>query len=297
VSHLTFDESLTMAYSVRPLSRNVTIVDVSYDGTLEQDFLFTSDRHWDNPDTDQVMQKRHMIQAVERDAGIFDLGDFFCAMQARDDKRSQKSKLKIEHKVDDYHDALVNTGIKFFRPYASHIIRIARGNHETSVLRKHETDLTKRLVEGLNTETDCEIHLGGYTGWIMFSFKDINSEKTELIKLWYTHGWGGGGPVTKGVIQTNRRAVYIPDATIIMSGHIHEEWQVPLTRLRLDNRGRPSRDEQLHLQIPSYKDEYQDGEYGYHVESGRPPKPVGAIWLTFSKARKQPLTYDVKRAR
>lgn len=39
-----------------------------------------------------------------------------------------------------------------------------------------------------------------------------------------------------------------------------------------------------HVQIPSYKEEYKDGDGGYHVENGRPAKPIGAYWMTLYRA-------------
>ena len=49
--------------------------------------------------------------------------------------------------------------------------------------------------------------------------------------------------------------------------------------------GKIYHDEQLHLKVPSYKEEYVDGYGGWHIERGGPPKPTGAMWLRFS-ARK-----------
>jgi hypothetical protein len=73
--------------------------------------------------------------------------------------------------------------------------------------------------------------------------------------------------VTKGVIKTARKAVYLPDPHIVISGHIHESWKVDLMRLRLGKTG-TYHDKQTHLCIPTYKEEL-----------GAPPKPIGAYWL------------------
>ncbi len=263
---------------------NVSIVRIDYDETFEQRFLLTADRHWDNPHSDQDMQKRHLDEALRVGAGIIDIGDFFCAMQGKFDKRADKSSVRPEHQSGDYLDALVNTATDFFLPYARSFIRISPGNHETSVQKRCETDLTTRLVSLLNERSGGSIHRGGYAGWVMWEFVD-GSGSVDRKKLWYIHGYGGGGPVTRGVIQTNRRAVYNPDADIIITGHIHEEWEVPITRSRLGDDGEQYDDEQLHIQVPTYKNEYRDGSAGWSVERGMPPKPVGATWLTFRKEK------------
>jgi hypothetical protein len=103
----------------------------------------------------------------------------------------------------------------------------------------------------------------------------------ETIHLWRTHGYGGAAPVTKGTIQTNRRAVYVPDAEIIVSGHTHQEWYFPIQRMRVSRKGRVYQDTQWHVSLPSYKDSFKDGySYGeWAIEKGFPPAPIGAAWL------------------
>jgi len=36
------------------------------------------------------------------------------------------------------------------------------------------------------------------------------------------------------------------------------------------------------LRTPSYKEEYKDGFGGFHIERGRPIKPLGGRWLKLS---------------
>ncbi len=74
-----------------------------------------------------------------------------------------------------------------------------------------------------------------YKATQQFGLLDEGS-KVPLIMA-YHHGYGGGGPVTKDVIQTNRRAVYLPDANIVISGHTHDRWIVPVTRNRISHIG------------------------------------------------------------
>lgn len=270
-----------MSYSVEHRG-NVSIVTIRYNKGFDQSFLLSADRHWDNPKSLHEMQRKHLEEAMKKKAGILDFGDLFCAMQGKYDPRSSKSSLRPEHKRNDYLDALVETATAFFTPYASRIIRLAHGNHETSILKKHETDLTARLSEQLNRRRGADIASGGYSGWVMFRFIDQRGSVTTK-KLWYIHGYGGGGPVTKGVIQSNRQAVYVPDADFVVNGHIHEEWVLPITRTRLQDDGTQYLDEQLHVRVPTYKDEYGNGSGGWHVERGGPPKPLGAAWLNFKK--------------
>jgi hypothetical protein len=267
-------------------SRNVHFIKHALKSTKEKDsfwVLLSFDRHHDNPKSDNVMEKRHLELARKRNAVIIDGGDLFCAMQGKYDPRSNKSDLKAEHKKGDYLDALVKTAADFYGPYADLFAVMAPGNHETAISKRHETNLTERLVTMLNDRHGTNIRVGGFSGWIKFQLGVWSEYLTT--NMWYHHGYGGDAPVTKGVIQTNRQAVYLPDAHIVATGHTHNEWQFPLPRIRLTDKGNIHHDEQLHLKVPSYKEEYVDGYGGWHIERGGPPKPTGAVWLRLS-ARK-----------
>lgn len=272
-------------------------MEISKERSFEQAFLLSADRHWDNTKSLHEMQLSHLEEAKKRKAGIIDFGDLFCAMQGKWDKRANKEALRPEHQVDDYLDALVDTATEFFAPYRKNMIRLTHGNHEIGVKKNHETDLTNRLVRALNNYGDCSVHLGGISGWVHFKFRS-DQRHYQHKKLWYHHGYGGGGPVTKGVIQTNRKAVYLPDADFVVSGHIHEEWNLTITRVRLSDGSDIYLDEQEHIQIPTYKEEYGDGFSGWHNDTGKPPKPIGAKWLVFTKdAGTMEIRHRVERAK
>lgn len=99
----------------------------------------------------------------------------------------------------------------------------------------------------------------------------------------YYHGAGGGSaPVTRGVIQTNRQAVYLPDADVVINGHNHEAWYMPISRERIGDTGVIYQDVQHHIRTATYKNDYGDGSGGWHVEGGKPPKPMGAAWIRLS---------------
>ena len=173
----------------------------------EQWFLLSSDRHHDNAHTNQKLEKRHLEQAVERGAGIIDVGDMHCAMQSKEDRRQNRGAMRDENAVEEYFDSLVDSAIDFYAPYAHNFILISEGNHETAVRKKWGTCLTTRTVKGLNQEAGSKIHKGGYGGWINFVIERHGSR--HRFRLKFFHGSGGGGPVTRGVIQTNRMAVYL----------------------------------------------------------------------------------------
>lgn len=284
------------SWQVQEISRNVHRVNTNLT-VIGDEFwvLLQSDVHWDNPKCDRELLRRHLEEAKERNAPVIDAGDFFCAMQGKYDKRSNKSDLRPEHQRADYLDALVKTGAEFLAPYRDILLIRGQGNHETSIKKIHETDLTERLTERLQS-TGSKVRLGGYSGFVVFN---VGTSKTSRrsIKLHYHHGHGGGGAVTRGVIQTNRMAVYLADADIILTGHTHDAWQVPIQKVRLNNDLEIEHSTQLHVRTPGYKEEYGDGYGGWHVERGGAPKPTGAAWLRIRKVTKDKLDFVVIEAR
>ena len=97
--------------------------------------------------SDHHLERRHLDMALERGAGILDFGDLFCAMQGKWDKRADVEQLRPELVSAKYLDRLVDYNADFYRRYAANWILLARGNHETSIERHHQTDLTERLHE------------------------------------------------------------------------------------------------------------------------------------------------------
>lgn len=277
-------------WTIEEKSRNVHIIrfPLRRNADWEQWVLATSDRHWDHPHSDQKLQYQHLQRAKERGAPCIDTGDAFCVMQGKKDKRGSKGDIRPEHNVDNYFDAVVNTAVDAFKPYADVLAVMGRGNHDTAIIKHGETDLLQRFVYRLNQETESPVKTGGYSGWVRLQFED-ESNKTSFrqsVNVFYHHGYGGGGPVTKGVIQASRKAVYVPDAHIVLTGHVHEEWVFPIQRTRLSDAGTVYMDKQIHIQLPGYKEEFQDGYGGFHIEKGRPPKPIGCAWLRFFWNRK-----------
>ena len=269
-----------MSFSVEQKSRNVHQVVMQGDSaSWEQWFLLTGDRHLDSADSDHAMQVKHLRQAQERDAGVIDVGDVLDAMQGRSDPRRMKGVGRPDSAiVANYLDRIVVDAAEMLAPYARRFVVIGRGNHEQSILRHCETDLTERLCERISLLSGTKVHSGGYGGWVRFVVR-WSTKGGLCLNLKYFHGSGGGGLMSHGTLATRRMASWTPDADVLVSGHTHDQWLVTLSRERLGASGRVYLDEQHHVRTPSYKDEYVDGYDGWHVERGAPPKPLGAWWM------------------
>jgi UDP-2,3-diacylglucosamine pyrophosphatase LpxH len=264
------------------IGKNLFQIKHSYKNGDQFKYLLAADVHWDNPDANQDLFTKHLKECRESGAIAFIIGDFFCAMQGKYDKRSDKSKLRPEHQTPRYLDSLVETAAEYLMPFREQIGLISHGNHETGILRHHETDLIARLVERLNAgrgDSEHYVQAGSYGGYIKFKYELDTGGGRKSLLMKYHHGHGGGGPVTKGVIQSQRIAAYASDADIVLSGHVHEEYLINFPRERVDDNGHIYLADQWHVRTATYKDEYKTGAGGYHIESGRPPKPIGAWWM------------------
>lgn len=269
----------TQARRIVQTSRAVT--SVYFDNVkagFEQWILLRADAHHDNRHCLHDKEREHLEEAKERNALVFDFGDLCCAMQGKWDRRADQSQMREELQGNSYLDRLVKYNADFYAPYARQFVLMGQGNHETSILKHHQTNLTERIVERLKSKNP-ELLCGGFSGWVRFMFERSNACTSRRLK-WH-HGYGGDAPVTKGTIQTSRQAVYLPDADFVCTGHTHNSWLFPIERERISEAGVLFKDRQLHIKVPGYKDEYSDGYEGWHIERGGPPKPIGAVWLRF----------------
>lgn len=242
----------------------------------EQWILFMSDNHHDSIFCERELEKMHLEEAKRRKAWIMIFGDYFDAMQGRFDPRRSMDELRPEYRRDNYYDFVVQDSVNYLKSYANNLKIISPGNHELAVLKNANTNLSDRLVYELRKEGSDVIH-GGYGGWVKFLF-DV-SGAVQSFNLKYFHGSGGEAPVTRGAIQTNRQAVYLPDADIIVNGHSHNAYYIPISRERITTHGQQYMDIQHHVRVPGYKNAYGNGKNGWEVTRGGVPKPVGAIWM------------------
>jgi UDP-2,3-diacylglucosamine pyrophosphatase LpxH len=261
----------------------VTSVHIDVPAKWEQWYLHVSDCHFDSVLCNREVMQEHFDEAVRRKARINIYGDWFDGMQGRFDPRRSMDELRPEYRRNDYYDYLVSDSANWLKPYAEHIDIMTDGNHEMAILKAANTNPMDRLVSMLRDRNPkCNIIHGGYGGWVRYMINMSDGLRTgprTSIKIKYFHGAGGDAPVTRGVIQTNRQATYLPDANIVINGHSHNSYYVPIQRERLSNKGVMYFDTQHHIRIPGYKQSYGDGSGGWDVTRGAPPKPLGAYWV------------------
>ena len=255
----------------------VTMVHANITAGWTQDILFISDVHFDSVKCNRELLAEHLQEAKRRGAWIISVGDFVDAMQGRFDPRRSMDELRPEYRRDDYYDFLVKDATDYLTPYAANLLVFADGNHELAVLKNANTNLADRIVSNLRAAGSSVVH-GGFGGWVIIQMVQSADSGRKCVRIKYFHGAGGEAPVTRGVIQTARQAVYLPDADIVVNGHSHNTYIIPISRERISIHGRQYFDLAWHIRTPGYKQDYADGSGGWDVTRGGVPKPIGAIW-------------------
>jgi hypothetical protein len=250
-----------------------------------QEFLLMSDLHWDNPHCDRGLLKNHLDEAVKRNAAIILNGDTYCCMGGKYDRRADKSLIRPEHNTDRYFDAIVDTSVEWFAPYAKNILLIGYGNHETAIIKHGETDLLQRFASTLNYSTGSAVQVGGYGGTIDIRVLHDTIRGVNFV-VHYFHGHSGGGAVSRGVIHDQRLLAGTEGYDLTWMGHVHELYYHQNMVHRYDRSTKTLIQKPIHqLRTATYKEEWDGGYMGFHVERGRGPKPLGGYWLKLETSR------------
>jgi hypothetical protein len=257
-----------------------------------------SDIHWDNPKCDWNLLKHDLDYCLKNEIPIMFNGDTFCLMQGAYDPRKMKGDIRPEHNNARYFDSIIETAVDFFLPYANLLTVVGYGNHETSIIKRQETDVIQRFVTLLNYKAGSNVMTGGYGGWLIVNqLVKAKSNITQATKIKYFHGSGGGGLVTKGALNLTRAMEMYEGYDVFTMGHIHENSARNDVRDNINfhpSKGYYFNHKQIHSMITgTYKEEYIDGLYGWHVERGAPMKPVGGRLLSIECGRDRSDNKDI----
>ena len=236
--------------------------------------LLSSDWHWDSVKCDRDKLQADLELPKRVNAAVVCIGDLFDAMGGKYDPRSNgKHDVRPEFQRGNYYDDIVSQCAEWLEPYREQIAVLTPGNHETSVRKRMETCLITRLTEQLRLR-GSPVRQGGYAGWILA--RGVRHRAKALYRIWYHHGYGGGGPITRGVIDFSRYLVDT-DADCVHAGHIHQRTLIEASRQRLTCNGLP-KIKPIHLvRSAAYKQECLTD--GWSVEKGMSSRPLGGWWL------------------
>ena len=255
--------------------------------------MVISDVHWDSKDCDRKLLKKHLNTAVEQDAAIIIIGDFFDLMEGRNDMR-RSNTARAEHYAPNYLQKVVMDAAEWLQPYAKNIAMISNGNHETSVAKHTQVQTLTWLCYELRKQGSQVIE-GDYQGFfVVRAVYEYEGKNTYFpYKIFYHHGlWGG--IISKGTQSVMRFGAVVPDADMIVTGHTHDQWMMLHTRYKLNKVYDVTLEDQIHLKLGTYKNEFKTGN-GFAVEKIGLPKPVGG-WMVDFNIEKNDVRNNVLRA-
>lgn len=264
-----------------------TVYDIAVDNG--QKFLFLSDVHFDAMKCDRALLRRHLKQAMTDNAIVLVFGDWFDLMQGKWDPRGSYSDLRPEYKVHTYLDNVVDDSALFLADYPC-VKFISRGNHETNVEKRMHTSPLDRLA----ALTPHRPMVAGYSGFIRVR---INFGGKPKFSSWlhFHHGFGGSAPRSKGVLAVDLDQMQFPDADLIIRGHTHQKWHVPMTVDRITERGRRHQKTTHHLRTGSYK-LLGDRFGGWATEKGFNTPRLGGWWAACYKTQTGSVRWDITEA-
>lgn len=246
----------------------------------EKWFLLSSDRHFDHAQSDIDLQTHHLNQLKERGGHLIDNGDLFCFMQGKFDKRASKSAVKEIYNNSTHFDSIIEDGANYFSKYKDQLFYFGLGNHEYDLRNKSEWSPMNRFKDSLELKHNCkDFVVGDYSSFIKLYLESTSGGHRQSINLFLHHGFGGNAPQTKGLLPMRRMQDTYPDADVIMTGHTHTQFILPIERYRLNKAGRTYTDKQYLVKTPTYKNEFNKGKASWGTKKGFSPAPLGAWWM------------------
>lgn len=224
-----------------------------------------SDLHIGANHVDYQMIEREISDAVKREDRVLVNGDILDLILPKDHKRYSPDSVhpRIGGRRDQV-TAAIQWATELLSPAAHLIDMLGMGNHESAVEKWHGTDPVILLLYELEKyakkrDPDHVIHYGGFTGFVDYRLRLSNNQNRKDGKergarwvIYYHHGSGGNAPVTRGLIDFNRRDTFI-DADAIWMGHKHQSLSVKVEKIRCPRSGdEPAIYEVRHISTGAY---------------------------------------------
>lgn len=270
---------------------------IPYSKLEPKEFLLCSDIHLDNPKCNRELLRKHLKQAQGRGGHALFFGDVLCLMQGKKDRRGSKGSIRPEHFGSNYFDLVFNETAEFLAPFASTVLMMSDGNHETAVLNNNEINPLGNVAQIMRDKYKAQVEHMQYQGFLWFTFYrpgETRPHRVRRLVLFFHHGaWGG--IITKGTLGGGRYAAIAPDADVIVNGHNHERSMVSHPCYRVGANGKQRVATRWHLQTGTYKEEFE-GCGGWAVERIVMPKSMGGIWLKLTPQQDSGVSVSVEPA-
>jgi UDP-2,3-diacylglucosamine pyrophosphatase LpxH len=241
--------------------------------------LFLGDIHYDSPLCDRHRLKEVLKQAQEKNAYIIGMGDYIdmCAQKERKTILNPASKIHNQTKetFSDISQKETDKLIELLEPFRGRILGFIEGNHY--FILNNGLTTTEYMSQEFKTNylgTSCFLHL---------KILEKSGRWTRVIKIFATHGKGGGGK-TEGVTLNNiADQMTYREADIYAAGHDHEAVIKPIMRHTVERRGNTEAftmpKETVLVRSGGFLHGFVDNERSYTVQNANKPKPIGAAML------------------
>ena len=158
-------------------------------------------------------------------------------------------------------------------PIRDKCLGLIEGNHEYSIMKHHNRDLSRHMCEHFNCPdlTDC--------AFIRFRFH--NGNKTSIVKMFVSHGHGGGrsSGAEPNILY---RLAADKDCDIVMKGHSHTFCiHPPIPLLTIPETGNLGKDPEVYEKYAanwgSTLYTYQSGPSTYASRANFPVRPMYTV--------------------
>jgi UDP-2,3-diacylglucosamine pyrophosphatase LpxH len=118
-------------------------------------------------------------------------------------------------------DEQVDKAARILSPYKNHIVSLANGNHEETIIKQCSTNPIRRLCEKLSTDEHKVTYLG--MKWMLRLNLRMATGRGRSIVIYGHHGYGGANRTEGGNITKFSRDMMYDEADIYLFGHVHEK--------------------------------------------------------------------------
>lgn len=204
-----------------------------------------SDVHFGHPQTDLSLLISHLEQAKQEGALIIDNGDFF------DMRQSQTRSSIHKNNNHNFYEKVVDKAVDLLKPYAKNIIAMGWGDQEMKVHSRSKMDLTYSLMKKLRYEGSRGFSFKN-EWWVYLIFNGQHHK--EVLRIRMTHNSGGNSAmVSRGTVTINRLAAHLADVDIVINGHNHQAYIVPIARQQPKPDGSLQRKLVYFVRVPGYQ--------------------------------------------
>ncbi len=160
----------------------------------------------------EVSDQMQKIVKVPRSL-VIGMGDYADCI-TKNDPRFTVSGLADWVTKDDVVESQRKHVVDLFKPLGNRVLAMLAGNHEEEIHLRHQDDIIRHICD------DLEVPYGGYSCYIVLTFKRVNSNESHQYVI---HAWHGSGAAQTEGARLNRllRLVNEVEARIYLMGHLH----------------------------------------------------------------------------